>query len=95
MWKMTWQAVSIRPYLLDFLTGKVETSANIDVTVPAFSVPEEAAGAGAKRPREEGGAGGEAGASAADAGLPKERSLHTRNSILQCNKVRRCRLNPA
>ena len=39
MWRMTWQAVSVRPYLLDFLTGKVETSANIDVTAGAYTRP--------------------------------------------------------
>lgn len=78
-------AVSLvdRKDLLDFLTGKVASSANIDLNVPAFAdVPGEAARdvAGAKRSREDGDAGGDAG------GASRARPLHTRNSALQCDK---------
>ena len=78
-------AVSLvdRKDLLDFLTGKVASSANVDLNVPAFAdVPGEAARdvAGAKRSREDGDAGGDAG------GASRARPLHTRNSALQCDK---------
>lgn len=77
-------AVSLvdRKDLLDFLTGKVDTSANIDLTLPAFAEPlgettrDEA---GAKRSREDG--------AAEDAERARRaRPLHTRNSALQCDK---------
>ena len=35
-----------RKDLLDYLTGKVETSANVDVSVPAFTVPDDVYAAG-------------------------------------------------
>ena len=94
-----------RKDLLDYLTGKVDTSANVDVTVPAFTVPDDYAGgvpqtvAGEKKRRRGevgdgagdgdgdalGFAGGARGGVFAD-GMPNEQPLHTRNSILQCNK---------
>lgn len=83
-----------RKDLLDYLTGKVETSANVDITAPAFSVPEDVAAAvGEKRRRAEGEPTTEDAAGASrdhleDGGRIRhlEMPLHTRNSVLQCNK---------
>lgn len=76
-------AVSLvdRKDLLDFLTGKVETSANVDLNVPAFAEPVRETTrdeAGAKRSREDG--------AAAEDAARRARPLHTRNSALQCDK---------
>ena len=78
-------AVSLvdRKDLLDFLTGKTDTSANIDLNVPAFTdvqvdVPRDEEGA--KRSREDGAAHDE------ESARPRARPLHTRNSALQCDK---------
>mgnify|MGYP001199273961 CR=1 FL=1 len=65
-----------RKDLVDYITGKTETSANIDITVPALGFVDEPAAVGAKRGREDAG-----GADAA----PVARALRTRNSALQCD----------
>ena len=76
-----------RKDLLDFLTGKTETSANIDLNVPAFTDVEPMEDAsGAKRARK-----GEDGMDVDDdsdenARRTRARPLHTRNSALQCDK---------
>ena len=61
-----------RKDLVDYITGKTETSANIDITVPALGFVDEPAAVGAKRGREDAG-----GADAA----PVARALRTLSLI--------------
>ena len=68
-----------RKDLLAYLTGEVDTSANIDVNIPALT---DAPLVGEKRGRDD--AGAAPGAAADEA--PRVRTAHTRNSALQCDK---------
>ena len=70
-----------RKDLLDFLTGKSDTSNQIDVNAPAMEEDAMDVDVGGKRGRD-----GVDGIGDDDSQKPKQRPLHTRDSALQCDK---------
>ncbi|EEH54096.1 PAF1 complex protein Cdc73 [Micromonas pusilla CCMP1545] len=74
-----------RKDLLEYITGKVDVSANVDVTAPALTAPEDE-DADARGGRKRGAAGDAMDVDDDENRAPIARTMHTRNSVLQCDK---------